>query len=200
MLTLPITPTDMAERPARERILLTAHDLFYRHGIRAVGIDRVIAEAGVTKVTLYRHFPSKDDLIRAFLALRHERWMAWFRDALARHQASLAALGAPASPWAALVPTLREWFESPLFRGCAFINSVAELGGALPEVLTLAAAHKRDMVDALADLLPAAAPNRLARAQAVALVVDGAIVRAQSGPDGVQEALSGVQCVVDVLA
>jgi len=49
--------------PARERILLTAHELFYRDGIRATGIDRVIAESGVTKVTFYRHFPSKNDLI-----------------------------------------------------------------------------------------------------------------------------------------
>jgi AcrR family transcriptional regulator len=56
---------------ARDRILRTAHDLFYADGLRATGIDRVIAEAGVTKVTFYRHFPSKNDLILAYLNLRH---------------------------------------------------------------------------------------------------------------------------------
>ena len=74
--------------PARERILLAAHELFYRDGLRATGVDRVIAAAGVTKVTFYRHFPAKDELIRAFLAYRHERWMDWFQAALARHQAA----------------------------------------------------------------------------------------------------------------
>src|ERR1700712_4327962 len=93
--------------PPRERILHTAHDLFYRDGIRATGIDRVIAESGVAKVTFYRQFASKDDLILAFLDYRHERWMAWFVDALARHG------GTPA----ALVPTLREWLSSAEFRG-----------------------------------------------------------------------------------
>ena len=73
------------ELSARERILLTAHDLFYSDGVRATGIDKVIAEARVTKVTFYRHFPSKNDLIRAYLDYRHERWMSWFKDALNRH-------------------------------------------------------------------------------------------------------------------
>eukprot|EP01031_Cornospumella_fuschlensis_P009142 gene9142-11228_t len=53
--------------PARDRILVTAHDLFYRDGIRATGIDRIIAESGVAKLTFYRHFPSKDELVKAFL-------------------------------------------------------------------------------------------------------------------------------------
>ena len=67
--------------PARQRILLTAHDLFYQEGIRATGIDRIIKESGVTKVTFYRHFPSKNDLITAFLAYRHQQWLTWFSTA-----------------------------------------------------------------------------------------------------------------------
>ena len=74
-----------SDLPARERILRKAHDLFYAEGLRATGIDRVIAEAGVTKVTFYRHFPSKNDLILTYLNLRHERWMKWFTEALERH-------------------------------------------------------------------------------------------------------------------
>ena len=154
----------------RERILGTAHDLFYRDGIRATGIDRVIAESGVAKLTFYRQFASKDHLILAFLAHRHERWMGWFVDALARHG------GTPA----ALVPALREWFASPDFRGCAFLNSVGELGPALPEVVETTRAHKADMTAAIARLLPPG-PGRARHARALALAVDGAIVQAQFG-------------------
>ncbi len=66
----------MQANTPRERILLAAHDLFYRESTRATGIDRVIAESGVAKVTLYRHFPSKNDLICEFLEYRHLLWMA----------------------------------------------------------------------------------------------------------------------------
>ena len=83
---MPATAALSTTRPPRERILHAAHDLFYRDGIRATGIDRVIAESGVAKVTFYRQFASKDELVLAFLALRHERWMAWFEDALARRR------------------------------------------------------------------------------------------------------------------
>lgn len=166
---------DLPERqelPARDRILLTAHDLFYREGIRATGIDRVIAESGVAKLTFYRHFPSKNELIRAFLAYRHERWMAWFADALQRHGASRA------KGIEALVPALREWFSDPGFRGCAFLNSVSELGGALPEVLEIARGHKEAMTKEIEQLLPPSR-QRAKDAQTIALAVDGAIAHAQ---------------------
>ncbi|NNM68903.1 MAG: TetR/AcrR family transcriptional regulator [Gallionella sp.] len=153
---------------ARERILLTAHDLFYREGIRATGIDSVIAEAGVTKVTFYRHFPSKRDLIREYLEYRHQCWMAWFVDTLQLHGGHAKAI----------IPTLAEWFSDAHFRGCAFINSVGELGGMMPEVLEIAQRHKHEMTAVIANLLP---PSRLREkdAQAVALAIDGAIIRAQ---------------------
>jgi AcrR family transcriptional regulator len=153
---------------ARERILLTAHELFYREGIRATGIDRVIAESGVAKVTFYRHFPSKNDLIQAFLEYRHEQWMAWFRAALARHG------GTPQ----ALLPALAEWFGDAGFRGCAFINSVVELGGSQPAIVAMTQRHKQDMTEAIRGLLPP--PERYNPiAEAIALAVDGAIVHAQ---------------------
>lgn len=160
---------------ARERILQTAHDLFYRDGIRATGVDRLIAESGVAKLTFYRHFASKDDLVRAFLDFRHDRWMAWFVDALGRHGAAT-----PAPGLAPVAAAMAEWFASPQFRGCAFINSVAEVGGALPDATAISLRHKQDMVDVIASLLPAS-PAQQARAEAAALAVDGAIVRAQMG-------------------
>ena len=69
---------------ARDRILAAAQRLFYQQGIRATGVDRVIAEAGVTKVTFYRHFPAKNQLIAAALEQRHQRWMQGFQQALAQ--------------------------------------------------------------------------------------------------------------------
>ena len=164
---------------AKERILLAAHALFYGDGIRATGVDRVIAEAGVAKVTFYRHFPSKNDLVLAFLEYRHEHWMAWFAAALDRHGGDVGAL----------LPTLAEWFAAADFRGCAFINSVGELGDALPEVREVARRHKQNMTDAIEKLLPPST-MREQYAQAIAVAVDGAIVRAQfDKPDAALQAL-----------
>lgn len=163
-----VTPAAPAAPGARERILLTAHELFYRDGIRATGIDRVIAESGVAKLTFYRHFPSKNELVREFLEYRHRRWMAWFADALQRH----------GGDGKALVPALAEWFGSSNYRGCAFINSVGELGETLPEVMAITRRHKQDMADAIAQLLPASR-QRKRLAMDLALAVDGAIIRAQ---------------------
>ncbi len=162
----------IADKSPRERILLTAHDLFYRDGIRATGIDKVIAEAKVAKVTFYRHFPSKDDLIRAFLDYRHEKWITWFKDALNRHEAK------PKEGLMPLIPVLREWFDNPIFRGCAFINIAAELGNGLPDTLDVCRRHKQDMAAIIAELLPAGA-MQMTIADAAAVAVDGAIVRAQ---------------------
>ncbi|MEA3135520.1 MAG: hypothetical protein QOG17_3366 [Gammaproteobacteria bacterium] len=174
--------------PARERILVTAHDLFYREGIRATGIDRVIAEAGVTKVTFYRHFPSKNTLIGAFLEYRHRRWMAWFIEALQRYGSVSRGKGPDA-----LIPTLAEWFRDESFRGCAFINSVGEFGGTLSEVVKIAQRHKQEMTAVIASLLPAST-QRKQDAQAIALAVDGATVRAQfdETPDAALRALARI--------
>jgi len=174
-MSVEAAPATEAPPSPRERILLTAHALFYRDGIRATGIDRIIAEAGVSKLTFYRQFPSKSGLILEFLDYRHRRWMAWFTEALQRHGA------ARGKGLAALVPTLREWFTSADYRGCAFINSVGELGPLLPEVLAISRSHKREMADTIASLLPASR-QREQDAQAIALLVDGAIVRAQCEP------------------
>ncbi len=161
------TPTN-----AHDRILHTAHRLFYAHGIRATGIDKVIAEAGVTKVTFYRHFPSKNELILAYLALRHAMWMEWFTATLAEHGHTVAAL----------IPTLKAWFEDKGFRGCAFINVVNEMGEELPAVLEISRQHKDNMTQVIAGLLPPSR-QRKATAKALAVAVDGAIVHAQMSPD-----------------
>jgi AcrR family transcriptional regulator len=167
---------NLEAKPARERILLTAHDLFYREGIRSTGIDTVIERAQVTKVTFYRHFKSKNELILAYLEYRHERWMRWFTAALQRHGATLKAL----------VPTIAEWFRSPEYRGCAFINGVSEIAPALPQVVEITRRHKADMQKAIAALLPPGR-HRESLARSLALAVDGSIVQAQfrADPEGV---------------
>ncbi|WP_431260743.1 TetR/AcrR family transcriptional regulator [Roseateles chitinivorans] len=185
---------DIGELPARERILRTAHDLFYAEGIRATGIDRVIAASGVTKVTFYRHFPSKNDLILAYLELRHGRWMDWFNGALERHGGAAKGAGA-------LVPTMAEWFGGQAlgeFRGCAFLNGVGEMGPALPEIVEVTRRHKQDMTDAIAGLLPASRQRRKIAA-ALSVAVDGAIVQAQYAPDPAP-VLKSLQMVVDLAA
>lgn len=171
MKTAQATPRT-TEPSARERILQTAHDLFYREGIRATGIDRIIERAGVTKVTFYRHFPSKNDLIAAYLDYRHERWMAWFTDALDRLPRNAKF---PLEP---VVSALKEWFNAPDFRGCAFINGVVELDGIGPWVAEVSLRHKRDMMNAIANLLPID-EHDVSAVQAAAMAVDGAIIRIQ---------------------
>lgn len=172
---------DIQTLPPRERILLTAYKLFYREGIRATGVDRIIEQSGVAKVTFYRHFPSKNDLILAFLDYRHKRWMTWFTDALKRHGGELDAL----------IPTLAEWFRDEDFRGCAFINSVGELGKTLPKVIEITRYHKQEMTDAIATLLPPSKQHQQL-AKSIALTVDGAIVLAQfdRSPDAALKTLA----------
>ncbi|WP_398496493.1 TetR/AcrR family transcriptional regulator [Variovorax sp.] len=189
---------DLSALPARERILLTAHDLFYADGIRATGIDRVIAASAVTKVTFYRHFPSKDDLVRAFLDHRHARWMAWFVDALGRRGAHERSGDAQAL--LLLADVMAEWFTDPVFRGCAFINAVAEVGGSVEGAAERARDHKREMVEVIADLLPTTLPQRMALAQAAAIGIDGAIVKAQmGGAELVREAVEDLRRLLRAL-
>jgi AcrR family transcriptional regulator len=158
--------------PPRQRILLTAHDLFYREGIRATGIDRIISESGVAKVTFYRHFPSKNELIAAFLAYRHEQWLSWFSASLEKHVAQRGDV------LLALVPCFEEWFNDPQYRGCAFINTAVELAEMLPESLNIAHQHKKQMAEEIARHLPAG-PEQEQRAEILAMLIDGAIVKVQ---------------------
>ena len=189
---------DISALPARERILLTSHDLFYADGIRATGIDRVIAASGVTKVTFYRHFPSKDDLVREFLDYRHTRWMAWFVDALGRRGAHERV--GDANALLLLADVMAEWFADPVFRGCAFINATAEVGGSVEGALQRAREHKREMVEVIAGLLPARLPARMALAQAAGLGVDGAIIKAQMGDAAVaREAVDDLRRLLEAL-
>ncbi len=116
------TPTAGDRTSARERILDTAYELFSRHGTRAVGVDRIIAECGIAKMTLYRNFPSKDDLILAFLDRRDELWTrAWLQAEAQRRGAT------PAERLLAIFDTFEGWFARADFEGCSFINVMLEV-------------------------------------------------------------------------
>jgi AcrR family transcriptional regulator len=112
---------------ARERILASAYELFSRRAIRDVGIDEVIDRAGVAKATLYRHFPSKDDLVIAFLERREERWTLAWVEAEARRRGST-----PEEQLLAIFELFDEWFHRVDFEACSFINVLLEMGPAHP--------------------------------------------------------------------
>ena len=111
-----------ARPTARERILETAYVLFSRHGTRAVGVDRIIAECGIAKMTLYRNFPSKDDLILAFLDERDARWTRAWLQAEAERRGDT-----PARRLLAIFDTFEIWFAREDFEGCSFINVMLEV-------------------------------------------------------------------------
>ncbi len=169
----------------RERILHAAHTLFYSQGIRATGVDKIIEAAAVTKVTFYRHYPSKELLVMAYLEFRHERWMKWFRASLA------SKLAAGASRVDALAITLREWFDDAEFRGCAFLNAAAEFGSTHPEILKIVRDHKNDVARCLDETFERPGNNLGAQ---LTVAIDGAIVHAQMGEpaDRAIEALRGL--------
>lgn len=106
-------------RSARERLLDTAERLFYAEGVHTVGIDRVLAESGVAKATLYKNFGNKDGLVAAYLDRRHERQVA-------RVGAVLERGGTPREQVLAVFDSQTQLFARPDFRGCAFAAATAE--------------------------------------------------------------------------
>ncbi len=156
---------------ARLRIVETADRLFYKDGIRAVGIDRVIAEAGVAKATLYAHFSSKDDLLLTVLRHREESVMEFFRLAMERHEKRSK------DKLRAFFAALKDWFQSPGFRGCAFINTAVELADSSHPGAQFVREHKRRFRTFLGVLIREAAAKADAEViSAVAILVEGAIV------------------------
>ena len=136
------------EPDARERVLETAYELFSRHGIRGVGVDEVIARAGVAKATLYRHFPSKDELVLAFLERREQRWTRGWVEQEAQRRGSN-----PEQQLLAIFDLFDEWFHRDDFEACSFINVLLELGTEHPagDASVRHLANIRDIVRRLAE-------------------------------------------------
>lgn len=159
-------------RPARERLLAAAAELFYEEGVNTVGIDRVIERAGVAKASLYDCFGSKDELVRAYLAQRKEA-----RDA--RITERLKKYGTPRERLLGVFDAMGDIFRDNNFRGCAFIRASAEVraGSSVKQVCDDSRAWLRDLFVKLAD--DAGARNAEGLAEQLLLIYDGAAVAAQ---------------------
>jgi len=158
----------------RERILETASALFYRRGVRAVGVDLVVEEAGVAKTSLYRHFRTKDDLIAAFLHREDEDfWQCW-DNITQRHPSDAEAELEAQLKW------IGERVSRPNYRGCPQLNVAAEFPDLDHPARAVATAHKKELrrrLRNLAERLRAKHPDELA-AQ-LSLLINGAFVSSQ---------------------
>ncbi len=167
-----MTVTYSAHSSARQRLLETASELFYREGIRAIGVDTIVERSGVGKATLYRHFPTKDDLIAAYVAEEDRAHQLWFEEIIASERLPKEQLLA--------------WFEAcdqrikePGFRGCPFLNAMAEIAETEHPAYQYAVQHERALRDRLAQISRQAGardPEQLA--DQLLLVVNGALASA----------------------
>jgi len=166
-----------SEGSARDRLLAAANELFYKEGVRTVGIDRVIEHAGVAKASLYSTFGSKEELVRAYLQHRVE-------GRVRRISQRIAGLEAPRERILAVFDVLGEAITDPTYRGCAFINASAEGAREENKVSQVCADWRgwlRALFVELARDLGAADPEALGRR--LVMLYDGATVAASMDRD-----------------
>jgi AcrR family transcriptional regulator len=179
---------------ARERILRASYDLFCRDGIHATGIDRIVADAGVAKATLYRHFASKDDLVRAVLDVREELWIhGWLEYEAERRGAT------PVERLLAVFDAFDDWFRRDGYEGCLFIKSLLETAGQDGPLFDAAArkqANVRAVLRRWAEEAGARDPGALAYEWQTLMA--GAIVVATAGdPEAARRARGIAELVLD---
>jgi AcrR family transcriptional regulator len=179
---------------ARERILDSAYDLFSRRSVRDVGIGEVIDRASVAKATLYHHFPSKDDLVLAFLARRGRLWTHDYFESGARRRGTN-----PDERLLALFDVLDDWFRRDDYESCSFLSVLLEMG--LSHRAGRAAVaqldQRQEVVRALAAEAGLRDPKSFARA--CRILIDGAIVASAAGEiDAALEARALAQALVAV--
>lgn len=158
---------------ARQRLLDTAIALFYQEGIRAIGVDTIVERSGVGKATLYRHFPTKDDLITAYLEDEDRRHWLWFEEVIAPYE------GSPKAQLLAWFEACTQRLTEPGFRGCAFLNALAEFSEADHPAHRCAIEHEYALRERLARLgqqAGASDPEQLA--DQLLLVSNGALTSA----------------------
>jgi AcrR family transcriptional regulator len=173
--------TETAARPvpgARRRILDAAYELFSRRGVRAVGVDELNARAGVAKATFYHHFPSKDDLVLAFLEQREQLWTKDWVEAEARRRGAT-----PEEQLLAIFDLFGEWFQREDFEGCSFINVLLEFGGANGHPLGKASAARLENIRTVVRTLAEEAGLRDPTSFALSwhILMKGSIVQAGEG-------------------
>lgn len=182
-------PTD---KSARARILEAATELFYREGIRAIGIDTIIARSGVAKMSLYRNFASKDDLVVAFLEHRDGIYWQWWDDVMAAHP------GDAARQISDLFASLARRVSRPDYRGCPFINTSTEFPDPDHPARAVCRANKRELRRRLLALAQrAGARDCEVLADQFLLLMDGAYASEQNFPT--HGPASGLQAAAEAL-
>ena len=166
----------------RERLLATAIELFYNEGIHSVGVDRIVKEAKVTRATFYRHFPGKEDLVRAYLDFEDEQLRRLFA-------AASKTVDSPESMLEAIISRIAADIRHHHVRGCPFINAAAEYPDPSSAVRETVRSHRSWFRATLQDVLEAAGrDNTGQRAGALVLLRDAALVGGYlDGPDVVTE-------------
>jgi AcrR family transcriptional regulator len=165
-------------KTGRERLVATAVDLFYRNGFGAIGIDQVIAAAGVTKTTFYKHFESKDDLMVAAVQRRDE----WESAAWGRAVQRIAG-NDPVRQFLAMLDVMDMWFNEPDFRGCMFLNTAIEFPNPHDPIHQAAAAQKHRARDQRRDLALAAGADAAGAetfADCFTALIEGALILRQT--------------------
>jgi AcrR family transcriptional regulator len=161
--------TRVRKTNTEQKILDAAADLFHRDGLRGVGMDRVIAESGVAKSTLYAHFPTKDDLVTAYLRRTDDSWMQQLRAAARR------AGDRPADQLVGLFDALQASFDRHGFFGCPFISAAVE-AAAGSQAAAATVAHTERRQEWLTEVSQATgADDPVALAQHIGLLIDGAL-------------------------
>jgi AcrR family transcriptional regulator len=155
----------------REQLIKTALRLFARHGYRATGIDTILAEAGVAKMTLYHHFKSKDELIVAALRRRDAEWRQWFMDRVSKRATT------PRGRLLAVFDVLEEWFREREYHGCSFGQAATEFRDPRHAVHKMASEHKQQLLGYFRELAAAAGVKHSELlAQQIGLLVEGAVI------------------------
>lgn len=158
---------------ARQQILQAAGELFFKEGCRAIGVDTVVEHSGVAKMTLYRHFASKDELLVAYLQEANEQFWGWFESAASQSEDGRQQL-------LAVFTALEGWLANPQCFGCPFINAGGEFSDPNHPVHKAALAHKqavRERLRSMAEAARAHAPDVLA--DQLLLLMDGGYVQAR---------------------
>ncbi|WP_300013970.1 TetR/AcrR family transcriptional regulator [Pseudonocardia sp.] len=158
---------------ARDRLLAAADRLFYAEGVRAVGVERLLAESGVGRASFYRHFPGKDDLVVTVLGERLQRWRADLAAEVEERGGGVLAV----------FDVLADQAADPAFRGCAAINAMVEVADQDSAAHRVAAEHKEHLAAYLQTLTGDAE-----RARDLLLVVDGALVTSLRDPGAIGRA------------
>lgn len=185
---------DRGEDSARDKVFATARDLFYREGFRAVGVDTVVAASGVAKTTLYRWFPTKDDLVVAVLGSRDEEFWAQWETTAERH------MGRPREELLAQIKWIARYISSADSRGCAFLNAAAEFPDPAHAVRGKVARNKQTLRRRLMSLCMAAgATDAALLADQLVLMIDGAFAGSEAlGKNGPAKALQrAAQAAID---